>query len=339
MIDERDAAGPGRRRSGPAVKVVVTGGAGFIGSNLVDGLLAAGYDVVAVDNFSTGRPEFLDAARTYERFTLAEVDLVCEPDRLPALFDGAVAVAHLAANADVRFGWDAPRRDLEQNVVATLNVLEAMVAVGVPRLLFSSTGSVYGEAAQIPTPESAPFPVQTSLYGASKAAAEGFIAAYAEAGLVSASVFRFVSILGPRYTHGHVIDFVAQLRRDPSWLTVLGDGTQRKSYLDVTDCVAALLSRLGSDARWEVFNLGVDGYCTVADSIGWITARLGLAPRLVMTGGDRGWTGDNPFIYLDTTAIRTTGWAPQYTIREAVERTVDDLVANEALVAGHDPRR
>ncbi len=137
----------------------------------------------------------------------------------------------------MRFGLEARRRDLEQNVVATLNVLDAMRAVGARRLLFSSTGSVYGETPVIPTPEDAPFPVQTSLYGASKAAAEGFIAAYAEAGDVSATVFRFVSILGPRYTHGHVIDFVAQLVADPTSLRILGDGTQRKSYLYVADCV------------------------------------------------------------------------------------------------------
>jgi len=321
------------------MRVAVTGAAGFIGSNLVDALLARGDEVVGIDNFSTGRREFLSDAVDHSAFELTELDLVADNDRLPAVLRGCRAVVHLAANADVRFGWDAPRRDLEQNVIATINVLEAARANDVRRVLFSSTGSVYGETLTIPTPEDAPFPVQTSLYGASKAAAEGYLAAYAEAGELSVTVLRFVSILGPRYTHGHVIDFVTQLRTDPSSLPVLGDGTQRKSYLDVTDCVRAVISRLDETPRFEVFNLGVDNYCTVRDSIGWITARLGVEPELRFAGGDRGWVGDNPFIFLDTSLIRATGWAPQHTIKEAVERTVDYLIANDWLLAAHNAQR
>jgi len=253
--------------------------------------------------------------------------------------DGADAVFHLAANADVRFGLGARRRDLDQNVIATLNVLDAMRTVRCPRLVFSSTGSVYGEARIIPTPEDAPFPVQTSLYGASKAAAEGFISAYAEAGDVSATVFRFVSILGPRYTHGHVIDFVSQLLRDGTRLTVLGDGTQRKSYLDVTDCVAALLSSPAPDNSFEVFNLSINGYCTVRESLSWICERLGVAPDISFGDSDRGWVGDNPFIYLDTAKICATGWRPRRSIREAVEGTVDFLLAHPRLTADHTAER
>jgi UDP-glucose 4-epimerase len=217
--------------------------------------------------------------------------------------------------------------------MVTHNVLEAMRATGVARLLFSSTGSVYGEAPVTPTPEDCPFPVQTSLYGASKASAEAFIQAYAEGAGFRTTVFRFVSILGPRYTHGHVIDFVRKLRRDPSRLDILGDGKQRKSYLDVDDCVRAVLSQLDQDHRHEVFNLGTEEYCTVDESAGWICARLGVEPELVHSGGERGWIGDNPFIFLDTTKIRATGWAPTRTIRQAVERTVDFLVASPRLVA------
>jgi UDP-glucose 4-epimerase len=321
------------------MKVVVTGAAGFIGSSVVDALLERGDSVVGIDNLSTGRREFLDAANANAAFQLHELDLYADGDALPAAVEGADSVVHLAANADVRFGWEAPRRDLEQNVIATLNVLEAARKVGTRRVLFSSTGSVYGDTPTVPTPEDAPFPVQTSLYGASKAAAEGYLGAYAEAGQLSVTVFRFVSILGPRYTHGHVIDFVSQLRRDPRSLPVLGDGTQRKSYLEVSDCVRAVLSRLDHEPEFELFNLGADHYCTVRDSIGWITERLGLDPELQFAGGDRGWIGDNPFIFLDTSAIRATGWEPKFTIRQAVERTVDFLVENEWLLAGHDPKR
>lgn len=314
------------------MKVVVTGGAGFIGSSLVDDLLARGDEVVAIDNFVTGQRQFLDEARDNSRFRLFEADLLSDVAMLDDAIDGADAVFHLAANADVRFGWEHPTRDLEQNLVVTQNVLESCRRTGVRRVLFSSTGSVYGETDVIPTPEDAPFPVQTSLYGASKVAAEGLLAAYAEGAGFSVTVFRFVSVLGPRYTHGHVVDFVAQLRRDPTRLRVLGDGSQRKSYMDVTDCVAALRGGLDRTPRFEVFNLGAHEYCTVLDSIGWITARLGVEPELHLTGGDRGWVGDNPFIWLDTSAIRAMGWAPRWTIREAVERTVDFLVANPSIV-------
>jgi UDP-glucose 4-epimerase len=310
------------------MRIVVTGGAGFVGSNLVDALLVDGHDVLSVDNFSTGFEQHLEAARTNPRFESVTCDLYLEPDRVVEVVAGADAVVHLAANADVRFGWDAPRRDLEQNVIVTHNVLEAARRGGVRHVLFSSTGSVYGESDVIPTPEYAPFPVQTSLYGASKTAAEGYLGAYAEAGVFRATVFRFVSVLGPRYSHGHVIDFVRQLSRDPMHLTILGDGKQRKSYMHVSDCVAAVVQELARDDRFRVLNLGVAGYCTVTESAGWIAARLGVTPEFRYTGGDRGWIGDNPFIFLDTTAIRNRGWQPRFGIRDAVESTVDYLVDN-----------
>lgn len=310
------------------MRIVVTGGSGFIGSNLVDALLAAGHRVKVLDNFSTGNRDFLADAERAADCEVLQLDLL-HSEQLAGAVAGADAVVHLAANADVRFGWDHPQRDIEQNLLVTHRILEACRTGGVGHLLFSSTGSVYGETPVIPTPEQCPFPLQTSLYGASKAAAEAFAQAYAEGTDLNVTIFRFVSILGPRYTHGHVIDFVRQLRRNPEHLHILGDGSQRKSYLDVTDCVAAVMSRLGRPDKAEVFNLGTDEYCQVNDSAGWICARLGLKPIVSHSGGDRGWIGDNPFIFLDTAKIRSTGWVPQYSIRQAVERTVDYLLANE----------
>lgn len=310
------------------MRFFVTGAAGFIGSNLVDRLLADGHEVIGYDNFSTGVARFLQAAQENPRFRLVRGD-VLNATVMGEAMAGVDVVFHLAANADIRFGTDDPRRDLDQNTTATFNVLEAMRMNKVPRIAFSSTGSIYGEAAVIPTPEDAPFPIQTSFYGASKLGAEGFISAYAEAFGIQGFVFRFVSILGERYTHGHVFDFVKRLREDPTTLRVLGDGTQRKSYLYVHDCIDAMLLALRTcEAKFNVFNLGTDEYCSVTNSIGWITEKLGIKPELQFTGGDRGWIGDNPFIFLETSRMRALGWKPKLTIREGVERTVDYLLAN-----------
>lgn len=319
-------------------RVAVTGAAGFIGSNLSDALLHAGYRVLGIDNLSTGDRRFLAEAEAHPSFHLECLDLLGSADALPGLFEGADAVVHLAANADVRFGWDAPDRDLKQNILVTHHVLEAVRKAGVPRFVFSSTGSVYGETQVIPTPEDCPFPVQTSLYGASKLACEGLAAAYAEGCGITATVFRFVSILGPRYTHGHVVDFVRQLRADPERLRVLGDGTQRKSYLDVTDCVAAIARLLPRTGPFEVYNLGVEASCTVDESASWICERLGIAPAIVHTGGRQGWVGDNPHIHLAVGKMRATGWEPRLGIREAVERTVDFLTANPWVLDRGDVR-
>jgi len=313
--------------------IVVTGCAGFIGSNLVDRLLESGIEVTGIDNFSTGQRRFLERATAHPKFRLCEGDLL-DLEFLKRSFDGAESVIHLAANADVRFGTDHPRKDLEQNTFGTFNVLEAMRANGIERIVFSSTGSVYGEAAVIPTPEDAPFPVQTSLYGASKLAGEGLMAAYCEGFGMQALIFRFVSILGERYTHGHVFDFYAQLRRNPRRLRVLGNGRQRKSYLHVQDCIdAILLAMKKTQQRVSIFNLGVDAYCELNDSIGWICRTLGVSPELEYSGGDRGWIGDNPFIFLDTAKIRALGWRPNHSIEEGVVKTVEFLRANEWVLA------
>jgi len=254
----------------------VTGAAGFIGSNLIDRLLNDGEAVVGYDNLSTGMPEFIASATQHRNFTFVQGDLL-DTRRLGEAMRGANRVVHLAANADVRFGLAHPRKDLEQNTIATFNVLEAMRANDVREITFSSTGSIYGEAAVVPTPENAPFPVQTSLYGASKLACEGMIAAYAEGYGIKARIFRFVSILGQRYSHGHVFDFMRQLAKNPDRLHILGDGSQRKSYLHVDDCIEAMLLALHTgDERIGIFNLGTDEVCQVLDSVDWILGRLKL---------------------------------------------------------------
>jgi len=317
---------------------LVTGCAGFIGSNLVDRLLADGFNVVGIDNFSTGQRQFLQQALCNPYFRLVESDLL-DLAAIEGSFSGVDFVFHLAANADVRFGTLNPSRDLEQNTFATFNVLEAMRNSGVKRIAFSSTGSIYGESRVIPTPEDAPFPVQTSLYGASKLAGEGLIAAYCEGFGFQSWIFRFVSILGQRYTHGHVFDFYQKLMQNPAYLEVLGNGRQRKSYLDVQDCIDAMLCAiLKAQEHVNIFNLGVDTYCEVNDSIGWICEFLNLQPKIDYRGGDRGWIGDNPFIFLDTQKIQSLGWRPNYSIREGVIRTLEFLRSNEWVFESRDSR-
>jgi UDP-glucose 4-epimerase len=208
-----------------------------------------------------------------------------------------------------------------------------MRLAGVRRIAFSSTGSIYGDSDVIPTPENAPFPIQTSLYGASKLACEGLITAYCEGFGFTGYIFRFVSILGERYTHGHVYDFLNKLHVNPRKLQVLGDGKQRKSYLYVQDCLDAIFTALErATGKVNIFNLGQNEYCNVNDSIRWICEHLGLSPELEYAGGDRGWIGDSPFIFLDCSRVRSLGWNPRLGIRESVIRTVDYLQQNRELL-------
>jgi UDP-glucose 4-epimerase len=318
------------------LRAVVTGGAGFIGSHVVDRLLAGGHAVVAYDNFSTGQERFFDDARRHPRFEVVRGDIL-DRDGVGAVVSGADIVFHFAANADLRHGPECPERDLQQNTIGTFNVLEAMRARGVRRIVFPSSSAVYGEPDVFPTPEDAPFPRQTSLYGAAKLAGEALVAAYCEAFGLQGHVFRFVSVVGERYSHGHVFDFYRQLREHPHELRVLGDGRQRKSYLYVHDCLDAMWWALeqATDAL-NVFNLGPDEYCDVNDSVRWVTGALGLAPAVAYTGGVRGWVGDSPFVFLDCRRIRALGWRPRLSIREGIERTLRYLQANAWLL---DARR
>jgi UDP-glucose 4-epimerase len=312
------------------LRVFVTGAAGFIASHMVDRLLAAGHSVVGFDNMSTGQRRFLAGALGHPQFRFHQADLL-DRTSLAQAIEGAELVVHFAANADVRFGTEHPRKDLDQNTIATWNVLEAMREQGSKRIVFSSTGSVYGEPDIFPTPETCPFPIQTSLYGASKLAAEGLIQAYCEGFGLQAYIFRFVSILGERYSHGHVFDFYQQLAEHPEHLHVLGNGHQRKSYLYVQDCIDGILAAIErANDKVNIFNLGTDEYCEVNDSIGWICEHLGLRPKFTYSGGERGWVGDSPFILLDCSRIRALGWRPRLTIKQAVLATIEYVSANAA---------
>lgn len=315
------------------MRYLVTGAAGFVGSHITDALLARGHEVVGLDNLSTGQERFLDTARRSDRFMFVAGDVLHAPTLRQAI-EGVDAVYHMAANADIRGGLASPRTDLEQNTVATFEVLERMREGGVRRIVFASSAAALGEPDVFPTPESCPIPAQTSLYGASKMAGEGLISAYCQGYGFEGYVFRFVSLLGPRYPHGHVFDFAKQLLANPKRLKVLGDGTQRKSYLHVEDCVEAVLhigeeARTARDgARYEVYHLGVPAFCCVDDSVRWICEEMGTQPEIEFGTGQRGWIGDSPFVFLDVRKAMATGWSPAHSIESSVRQTVRWLLEN-----------
>ena len=310
-------------------KAIVTGCAGFIGSTLVDKLFDLNYQIIGIDNLSTGQKIFLKNAFTNKNFKFFKCDLL-NLNRLKKIFKSSNIVFHFAANADVRYGHQHPYKDLEQNTIGTYNVLESMKENNINNIVFCSTGSVYGEPKKFPTPEHYNFPLQTSFYGASKLAGESLIQAYCEAYGFKSWIFRFVSILGNRYTHGHVYDFCKQLFKNSNYLKVLGDGNQRKSYLHVNDCISAiLLSIKKSKKKINIFNLGTNEYINVKQSINVICNQLQVKPKISFSGGKRGWIGDSPFIFLSTKKIRSLGWKPKLTIKQSIEQTTRYLKNNK----------
>ncbi|MDD5139092.1 MAG: NAD-dependent epimerase/dehydratase family protein [Verrucomicrobiales bacterium] len=311
-------------------KVFVTGGAGFIGSHLVDALLAMGATVVVYDNFCTGRTEFVP--QNSPKLQVIRGDTLDLP-ALKAAGEGCDFIFHFQANADVRGGRDNPRVDLEQNTIATWNVLEMARVHGANGFAFASSAAVYGEPEVFPTPENYASH-QTSLYGASKLAGEAMIEAYCEYYNMRCFSYRFVSWIGERYTHGIVFDVLKKLQRDPKCLPLFGDGTQKKSYLYVKDGVAGVMRGIEkSSAQKNVFNLGHDYFITVVEVVKIILDELRMNEvKLEFAGGKRGWLGDSPLVHLDTSKIKQLGWQPETSIEEGIRRTVRFLKQNPQLL-------
>ena len=309
-------------------RVLVTGGAGFVGSHIVDRLVEGGDEVVVLDNLSTGNKRFLEDS--VKEIEFINGDLL-DKKTVDKAVNGVDYVFHMAANADVKDNLKEPLKCLEQNTIATSNLLESMRKNDVKGIAFPSTGSVYGEPEIHPTPEDAPFPTQTSLYGASKLACEGLLEAYSEGYGINASIFRFVSLMGERYSHGCVFDFYKKLQKNPKELEIHGDGKQRKSYLYVKDCVNAMFTAIeNSKEKMSIVNLGQDDYIEVTPIAEIVCEELGLRNvKFKYTGGERGWIGDSPFIHLDITKIRSYGWKPTKSIPECVMLTINWLKDNK----------
>ena len=315
------------------MNIVITGCAGFIGSNLLDHFLEGGNKVYGLDNLSTGYIKHIQPHSSNPNFEFIEIDLKDSNQLHNLKLSNIDIIFHLAANADVRNGLENPCKDLEENTIVTFNILEFARKNNIKSFAFSSTGSIYGDSLVIPTPEDAPFPIQTSLYGASKLACEGLIQAYSEGYGIRAYIFRFVSIMGSRYSHGHVYDFYKQLLINPNKLHLLGNGMQRKSYLHVNDCITAMLIIINkSNNKINIFNLGVDDTCTVIQSASWIADFLEINPSFTFAGGEKGWIGDNPCIHLSVNKLKALGWNNKYSIENSVKDTVKYLQSNQWLV-------
>lgn len=306
--------------------ILVTGGAGFIGSHLADRLIERGNELVVLDNLSTGRKEFLQQHRDNLNFRFHQVDLLT--DSIDNYFIGINEVWHLAANPDVRAALKNTRVDLEQNVLVTYRVLEAMRKSDVKKIVFTSTSTVYGEAEQIPTPENYGPLIPISFYGASKLACEGLISAFCHTFKMHAVMFRLANIIGPRSTHGVIYDFVQKLRANPDELKILGDGNQRKSYLYIDDCVEAMLfsRKERQKDQIDIYNIGSEDWITVKEIAKIVCGKMKVKPRFNFTGGKKGWMGDAPLMRLDISKIKGLGWTPKYNSRESVERVMQETV-------------
>src|SRR5208283_259248 len=315
------------------MKALVTGGAGFIGSHIVDELIRRNNEVVVYDNFCTGFGQHLEPAVSEGRIRLIEGDIL-DGSRLTKAMEGVTTVFHLAANADVRGGQIDRNVDLQQNIIGAHRVLEAMKAVSATEIVFTSSATVYGEPDRFPTPEDYA-PLQTSLYGASKLGAEAIIQAYGEYFGIQSYVFRFVSWIGERYSHGVIFDFVNKLRAKPGELEILGDGSQRKSYLHVEDGIRGIFLALEKmTALKNVINLGHVEYMNVKNLAEIVCEELGLSDVVYRyTGGPRGWLGDSPFVHLDISKLQSIGFQPRISIEEGVRRAVRYLVRNPWILA------
>jgi len=317
------------------MRIVVTGAAGFIATNLLERLLAEGHEVHGIDNFFLGKREYV--ARSLEKpgFTFHEFDLL-DRDRIVALFQRLrpELVWHLAANSDISFGTSYTDFDLKGGTLVTYNLLEAMRVSNTKRLLFSSSGAIYGEPTILPTPENyGPlFPI--SFYAASKIACETLITAFAAGYQMKCWIYRFGNIVGGYPTHGVIHDFVLKLQRDPTRLEILGDGTQSKPYVHVEDCLDGMMfGHATANDLVNCYNLAVPDWTSVNQIAEWTIEAMGLDPSKVAitrTGGSRGWPGDVPKVRLDTSRMTALGWTPKMGSNEAVRRSIRETVAQFA---------
>jgi len=303
------------------MKVLVTGGAGFIGSNLVDRLISDGHDVIVVDNLSNGKKEFVNPKAKFLFGDLKNKQF-CNHN-----IKNVHCVFHLAADVDVRLGVKLPNVDFEENVIGTDNVLEAMRMNGVNKIVFTSSSVVYGNALKMPTPEEYGPLVPISLYGASKLSDEALISGYCHTFGIQAWIFRFANVIGKRQTHGVIVDFMEKLKKNSKKLEILGNGEQTKSYVYIEDCINAILHGFyNSNDKVNIFNLGSDDFVNVKQIADLVSAELNLKPAYKFTGGEIGWVGDVSHMQLDSAKLKNLGWRCHNNSWQAIVKTLKDLI-------------
>jgi UDP-glucose 4-epimerase len=312
------------------MKAFVTGGAGFIGSHLVSRLLKAEKTerVVVYDNFTSGHRSYLQVLTNDRRLSVVEADLK-DAGRIREVMDGCDTIFHLAANPDIAKAITQPDIDFWEGTYLTQNVLEAMRQTGAARIFYASGSGVYGEEPAVDFSESYGPCIPISTYGASKLASESLIAAYCHMFDLVARVFRFANVVGPRQTHGVGYDFIRQLKSDSTALRILGDGTQKKSYVHVDDVLEAIFLVAANASRpYEIVNIATDDYITVRQIADLAVATAGLRPEKVrydFTGGNRGWKGDVPVVRFDCSKIKALGWRNRRSSAEALSDAMEAM--------------
>lgn len=309
------------------MRVFITGGAGFVGSNLTDRLLADGNTVTTYDNMSSGKEEYIRHHFSNNSFTFVKGELLDRED-LRNSMKGHDFVFHLAANPDIRRSLTETDLDLNQGTIATHNVLEAMRLNGIKKIAFTSSSVVYGEPAVIPTPEDYGPLIPISLYGASKLACEGLVSSFCHIFGMQGWIFRFANIIGRRGTHGVVVDFIDKLSKSQEELEILGDGEQCKSFLHVDECVDAMLFAIEHTKEFvNIFNIGCGDNITIADVAKILVAEMGLnSTKFIFTGGIRGWPGDVPLMFLSNRKLKEMGWRSKYDSEDSVRKGIRDLI-------------
>ncbi len=316
------------------VRVIVTGGAGFIGSHLTEKLYRDGHEVIVIDNLSSGKLSNIAHLVNFGEVTFVRADLKDPAGSWGKYFIGADAVFHFAANPEVRVSVTNPRTHFDENILATFNVLELCRINDVGLLVFASSSTVYGDAERLPTPEDYQPLEPISVYGAAKLACEYLIITYSKLYGIKSLILRFANIVGPRQTHGVIVDFIKKLRANPKVLEILGDGTQKKSYLHIHDLLTGIDYSLGyllkSNASYAIFNVGNDDWITVNDIAKIVVEEMGLSnvkfTYIKATEDGRGWKGDVKFMLLDNSKLKSLGWRPKYSSAEAIRYTVKDLL-------------
>lgn len=309
------------------MRTLITGGTGFIGRNLIEFLQKEEDEIVVLDDYSSSNKL---RSEEFKAVKFQNIDLTDTRVSKNRVFKDVDRIIHLAANVDNRFSWENPHTSLKSNIDATLNIALAARNFNIPKIVYASTGTIYGDNVNPPFLEEVESSRQSTLYGATKYAAEGILSVFATHYGINVKTFRFVGVLGPHSSHGHLYDFVRKLKANPNHLQVLGNGYQKKAYIHVSDLIQGVLT-IDSPEVFDVFNLGRPDFSTVRDSVRWLTEEWGISPQVSYEDSDRGWVGDNPFLQLDVSKALSTGWSPLHTIEDAVKLTSRWLIDNVKL--------